>query len=64
MKVHFFAQFPDSPEWKYMPPAVVYFLVFTFFPGIHTGDLILEHLGAGNELELPDQTLLRFLILE
>lgn len=63
MKVSMFVLFPEGAEWRFIQPAVVYYLLFTFFPGSHTGELIGSHLGIGNELVLPDGSKLRFLVL-
>jgi hypothetical protein len=64
MNIAMFALFPDGHEWRNIQPAVVYFLLFSFFPGAQTGDLIRDHLGIGAELVLPDQTKLRFVVLD
>lgn len=72
MNIAMFALFPDGHEWRHIhsahewkniPPEVVYYLLFKFFPGAQTGDLIQKHLGIGSELVLPDNTMLRFVVL-
>lgn len=64
MQVAFFAFFPGGHDWRNMAPAVVFFLLATFFPGQQSGEIIQQHLGEGNELELPDRTKLRFVVLD
>lgn len=64
MQLAMFAHFPHGHEWRLIQPAVVYFLLYSFFPCQQTGELIQEHLGMGNELPLPDGTKLRFLTLD
>lgn len=64
MNLAMFANFPGAHEWRLIQPAVVYYLLYSFYPCQHTGDLIQEHLGQGNELALPDGTKLRFLTCE
>lgn len=64
MQVAFFAFFPGGHDWRNISPAVVFFLLSTFYPGQHSGDLIQNHLGIGNELELPDRTKIRFVLLD
>lgn len=64
MQVAMFALFPDGHDWRNIQPAVVYFLLFTFFPGQQSGELIQNHLGIGNEMLLPDGTKLRFVTVD
>lgn len=64
MQLAMFANFPGAHEWRFIHPSVVYYLLCAFYPCQHTGDLIQEHLGLGNELDLPDGTKLRFVRCE